>query len=180
MNPNLTFLTYPIGAGMAQGEQRWAEISELVNNTPQTILDMVASPQTASYIRGVAKAHQLTAEQSYTIAYAVLRVALGEKRLAELSSILSSELAIANDKANQIAQELEHDLFAPIAIELNRHADQRRQEVKKLENKATGNPRAAGATNVLDLKQQPQPPRPPAIPRPPQIPRRTLPPNPNF
>jgi len=96
MNPNLKFLDYPISSGMAHGPERWAEITEVVEGTPRPILDMLAAPRTASFIRGLIKTYKLPPERGQFIAYAVLRVALGEKALTELSSAMLLPVSIVH------------------------------------------------------------------------------------
>lgn len=146
---------YPIGAGMAQPPERWDEICELVNNTPKTIRTMLGSPHTAAFIRGLVKIHNLPLSQGLPIAYAVLQVALGEKTLAQLAGMLSSDLQIANDKAQTMAQDIERELFVPMMLEYNQFIQTKKMRLTR----STG-----GARNILDLKSQslprPTPPRP--------------------
>lgn len=132
---------------------------------PSILKSLLSSFHTGSYIRGLVKNYKLIEDNGPHIAFMILRVTVGDLPLAQLGTVLSSKLKLANDVSQKMAAELEHDLFAPVAIELNQYLENRKREIKKLENKATGNPRAAGATNILDLKNKPKPPVPPPIPR---------------
>lgn len=156
MPRSLSFETYPIGAGMAQPIERWDEICELVNLIPRSARNMISSPRTAAFIRGIAKTHNLQTEQGPSIAYAVLQVVLGEKTLAQLSSLLSSDLKIANDKAQAIASEIEKELFAPIMLEYNKFMQSRKAQPKQS---------LGGAMNVLNLKTTSKPSTSPGITR---------------
>lgn len=163
MDRMIGFKTYPIGAGMAQPAERWDQLSRLVDHTPQPLLDMVSSPQTAAFIRGVAKTYNLPAEQGITIAYAVLRVALGELKLPQLAQVVAKETGLAQTPATALAQEIEKELFVPVMTELSRVVQPpapRTPPASPPPNTAAG-----GARNVLDLKNKPNPPLPPAIPR---------------
>ncbi len=133
---------------------------------PPLVKEIIFSARSASYTEGLSKSHDIPEQKVMIVAFIILRIAIGEIYLSRLAATLSSELQIPNDKAQRIAQELEHDLFAPVAVELNQYLAGRKKETQQIENKVTGNPRAAGATNVLDLKQQPNRPTPPPIPRP--------------
>lgn len=143
----------------------------LAIGAPKNVADLLFSPKTGAYIQGVVKAYDLPEDVAPQIAFGVLRVSLGLIPLANFAATLSSELKVANDVAQKMAAELEHDLFAPVAGELNTYLETRKLETRKLENKATGDPRAAGASNVLDLKNKPQPPVPPPIPPRPSLPK---------
>jgi hypothetical protein len=142
-DPNFLTLTYPINSALDKSDERWAEICELVNIMPDPILDMVSSPRTAAFIRGLAKAHNLNFQQSPVIAYAVLQVAFGEKTLSQLAGLLSSSLKIANDKATIMASEIEKELFAPIMHTYNKFMQNRKSQPQQS---------LGGATNVLNLK----------------------------
>jgi len=147
---------YPIGAGMAQPPERWQEIFTLADTAPKSVRDMIGSPHTAAFLRGLVKVYNLTTTQALPIAYAVLRVAIGEKTLAQLASMLSTDLKIANDKAQQMAQEIERELFVPIMLDYNKFIQSNKlQPARPL----------GGAQNVINLKQFP---KPPFAPKPPQ------------
>lgn len=131
---------------------------------PKNTKKIITSTNTGSYIRGLVKTHKLQPEQAPQIAFAVLRVAVGEIALPKLATVLSSELKLANDKAQKIATEIEKDLFAPVALELNEYLAKQKQSQGAGQTKRAQD---AGASNVLNLKNTPKPPRPPQIPKPP-------------
>ena len=133
---------------------------------PANLKRMLTDPNTGSFVRGLTKTYQLPPEQAPQIAFAVLCVAVGEIQLAKLGTVLSSELQIANDKAQAMAAEIERDLFVPVSRELGQFLEQRR---KKAAGEAkTTQAQAGGAANVLNLKDAPQPPKPPHLPLPPR------------
>jgi hypothetical protein len=132
---------------------------------------MIGAPRTAAFLRGLAQAAGLPVERVPRIAWAVLQIAIAEKTLVQLPSMLSTSLGLANDKAQQMAGEIEKELFAPIMVEYSRFVQSRKNQP----NRSMG-----GATNVLNLKNQPasRPPTRPAsslprpqLPRPPQTPK---------
>lgn len=163
MNTEARWRTFPIGAGMAEGPERWAEITELVDQTPRSILDMLAAPRTASFIRGLIKAYKLPPEKGQFVAYAVLQVALGEKAVPALASMLAAGVQLPLDKAKRMAAEIEKDLFEPIGKELTKYLAGRRQIAPP--GKQEGSTETSVDTNnVLDLTQGKRPPMPPPMP----------------
>lgn len=128
---------------------------------PRNLRLLLFSPRTGAFIRGLTKVYNVPSEKAPTIALTVLKIAYGEKSLAQLASILSTELQLSNDKAQRIAQEIEKELFAPVMLELNQYLAQKK---KAPTSPITTQPQASGARNVLDLKSQSRPPLPPAIP----------------
>ncbi len=148
---------YPIGVGMAQSPERWEEICILFDKLPRGIRDVASSPRTAAFIRGLTKIYNLPLEQGPTIAYIVLQIMLGEKTLAQLPTLLSSDLKIANDKAQAIASEIEKELFGPIMLTYNQFMQTRKNQPKQS---------MGGATNVLNLKTSSRPVTPPLGTRP--------------
>jgi len=129
---------------------------------PSSLKQIIFSMRSAAYIDGLTKSYDLAESKGISIAFVMLRVLIGDIALAKLAATLSSELQIPNDKAQRMAQEIEHDLIGPVAGELNHYlAGQKQQQAASAATSA----RQAGATNVLDLKQQPKRPLPPPIPR---------------
>ena len=165
MNPSLSSLGYPIGAGMTRGEKRWEEISELMNEVPKAVRNMIASPYTASSIRGLVKTYMLPPEKRQVIAYAVLQVALGEKTIAQLSSILSTEIPLPNDKAQNMAKELEEDLLAPIMPEIAKYLKRKNSGINVAPKGTTSSNPPLGVNNVLNLKDQKRISAPPPMPK---------------
>lgn len=145
---------------------------EAALNTPQTISRMLSSPKTGAYIRGLIKTHDLPENTAPLVAFVVLRIAIGELRLNTIKETLVSELNTSPEQAQKIAVELERDLFAPIAQELNQSL------ALSSQSPATRSPHPSGARNVLDLKQQKKIPAPPPLPRPTNMPPLPRPPKP--
>lgn len=136
--------------------------------TPTALRKLLFTRRTGAYLTGMAKHHRLDPNQTPIIAFIVLRVGLGEIHMAQLSSALSSELKLPNDRAQAIARELEKDLFAPVAMDLSQ-AQQLKQDQQANESETRA--QQAGARNVLNLKRQTpaaatrRPPTPPQLPR---------------
>ena len=162
----LIFNSIPTNSIMILRAEERSRYIQSVSFLPRSLQNAAGDAKTGAYIQGVAKAHDLSQDSAPKIALIVLRVYLGEIPLAKLATSLSSNIVVPNDKSEKMAKELEHDLFAPVAIELNQFVATRKKEAEQVANKATGNPAAAGATNVLDLKNKPKPPTPPPVPRP--------------
>lgn len=168
MNSFDFYKSIPVGSLVLFPEKESAYLDYLVS-LPANLTDLVTSSKTGAYIRGLAKAYNLTDGTAPSISFIVLEVIIGELPLTHLAAAFSSRLSLPNDKSNQIASELEHDLFAPVAGELSRYLETRKQDRAA---SAAASASQAGASNVLNLKDKQQPPTPPPIPRP-------LPRNPN-
>ncbi len=145
-------------------EERLPYITKLVG-APENIQKFLTNPSTGAYIRGLAKTYNLSTDQTSRVAFIVLKIGIGEEPLAKLGPLLSSELQIPNDKAQQIAQEIERDLLEPVRDDIMNIARQQRQTQTGIAShgaeqikRQLGNPQ-----NILDLKNQPQPPQPPPI-----------------
>lgn len=179
MSPGDGFIFYPIGAALAQTAERWETLSRIMETMPRSIRDMLISPQTASFIRGMIKTHNLPHEAGYHLAYLVSRVAVGEVSLAQLQSVMATELKLPLEQAAPIAREIEKELFVPIMLEFNQYLAARKSGAPPRTSSAvtpapplrpaapTAPPptTGSGARNVLDLKSQPRPPVPPRIPK---------------
>lgn len=116
---------------------------------PTKIRSIIDSLQTGSFVRGLVKQFRLQGSQVSQIAFAVLRVAVGEIELAKLGAVLSSELKLPNDKAQAMAKEIESELFSPVMLELNQFLEKRKMKKENSEDKA----KQSGAQNIVNLKQ---------------------------
>lgn len=151
----------PFGSILTRPIDEQATLLEMVFSLPTNTRMMVTSPKTSAYVRGLARAHQLSINQAWQMAFDILIVTLGIKSLAQLPSLLSTDLQLSNEKAQALAKEIEQDLFTPIILELNNYLSRiKSQRAQKAEQIA----RQAGARNVLNLKSQTNIPQPPAIP----------------
>lgn len=159
----LIFQSVPVGALQSLPADERLEYLETIYSLPKSVLELISSPRTGAYVQGVAKTYNLPLEVSPQISLAILKIAVGKSPLAQLGALLSSELKIANDVAQKMAAELEHDLFAPVAVELSAYL-----EAKKRGRAASAAATAsqAGASNVLNLKDGEKRPTPPPLPRP--------------
>jgi len=155
----IVFTSVPINAVMAIPADRRHDyrVSALETNGP--IRQMIVSPRTGAYLRGLAKSHQLPEKTAVTIAFVVLQVAIGEVPIAKISGLLSSHLKLPNDQAQDLATELERDIFASLSLEIGKQAASKKQVD---ESSAQTDAKAAGARNVLNLKRNSTPPTPPS------------------
>ena len=156
------FETVPINASILLPEDKrhfyYAEFCVL----PKNLQSVAGNLRTGSYIKGLMKNYGLQEPMGKQIALSLLPVIFGEKTLAQLASLLSTNAKLPNDKAQKMATEIERDLFAPVMLELNQYATSRKNQV----GSNTASAQASGAHNILDLKNQTQrPPVPPPIPR---------------
>lgn len=152
LDPLFELESIPIASIVSRPESEDEWFLSAVNKLPSQLKALASSEKTGAYIRGILKSYDIEQQKIPQFSFIIMQIIIGTKKLSDLGGLLSAELRIANDKAQKMAAELEHDLFAPVAGELNDYLAKRNREMKKIENKATGNPRAAGATNVLDLK----------------------------
>lgn len=151
------FQSVPTGSLVIMpSELRLPLLMELVQ-TPPKVKNILVSPKTGAYVLGVVRTYDLPENSERTIAFVIFRIGIGQHKLAELGSLLSSELSLPNDKAQKIATEIERDLFAPIALEFNQYLAQKKQAKVGPPPEATKQ-----APNLIDLRQNNfKPPVPP-------------------
>jgi len=155
---------YPANIARMVPEPESSQLFDAIGKLPDQLRPLIAAPRTAAYIRGLAKNYSIPEDQIKYISYAILVVTVGEKTVANLPAILSTRLKIPNDKAQKMATEIERELFAPVALILNQYRTQR----KKIDpNSMSSRAQGGGASNILDLKNQNQPPTPNPPPIPP-------------
>ena len=163
------YKTVPIGSLVTVDDAVADSYYKRLPNLPASVTDIVLSWKTGAFIRGLTRTYDLPMTTAPAIALTVLRIAFGERKLAELPVLLSSATGIAQDKAGLLAKEIEKELFAPVMLDLNAFLS----SLKQRPAQSTG-----GATNVLNLKTAPKPisgmnrtaalPVPPTLPRPPR------------
>lgn len=179
MSLNL-FMSTPAGslAKVSEENKRNAYVQRMFT-LPKQVRDTATSVKVAAYLRGLTKSHNLPEDASITIAFIILQGLIGERMLAQMPMQLSSDLGIANDKAQRIAQEIERDIFAPISLQLNQFLATQRQQKNSVTGSITATPPAprqpnqnarfsrtpASPPNILNLKNNPRPPSPPPIPK---------------
>lgn len=144
---DMSFEATPFGSlGTISRDERRRYLTQL-GKLPTHIKDVVYNLGTASFLRGLTKQLKMPVDQAPQLAFAVLRVAVGEIELAKLGATLSSELKLPNDKAQAIAKEIEKELFTPVMMELNEWLERQK---KQQAGQKTSNP---GVSNVIDLKK---------------------------
>lgn len=136
----------PIGSLTARSLEERSQYASAVFRTPPHVQDLLFSMKTSSYLRGLVKSHRLPEEQAPHVAFAVLQICVGAKTFAQLPSLLSTELHVANDIAQRLATEIERDLFSPILLELNQFLAQKKSMGQHSSDQ--------GLSNVVDLKHQ--------------------------
>lgn len=157
------YKSIPLGSLVVFPENESKYLDRLVE-MPPGLADLLISPKTGAFLRGIVRNATIDLSKAPHLAYIVLKVGMGEVLLAKLAATISGLLQLPNDKAQKIATELEHDLFAPVAGELN---DYLAAQKKRQAASAAASASQAGAKNVLDLKDSgaQRRPVPPAIPR---------------
>ena len=130
------FDSVPIGSLTGLPAEKRLKYTESVFQLPGKVRVMLFAPNTGAFTRGLVKGYGLAEEKSAVAALAVLRVAIGEKAVAQLPSLLSTELKLPNDKAQAMAREIEQDLFGPVRKEL--------EEYWRRDNKGGASPFAGG------------------------------------
>src|SRR3989338_4077896 len=123
----------------------------LIFTMPEKIRSILFTAETASYIRGFLKAHDIPLNYTETLSISIICILTGEKTLAQLPAILSTELKLPNDKAQKMAAEIEKDVFGPVKKELDEFNKTRITTPRKVP--PTGE--TTGLRNVLNLKELP-------------------------
>jgi|GEM_PF-2283437 hypothetical protein len=149
----------PLGSILTRGQEEQEKLLEASFSVPKNIKTILTSAKTASFIHGLAKNFRLSEKVSPIIAFAILQITLAEKTIAQLPSMLSTELKLPNDQAQKMAKEIEEDLFAPVIQELEVFWTKQKEEEPA--QKATERANQGGAKNVLNLKEAQRPPTPP-------------------
>lgn len=177
----IVFQSTPLGSLQELPSEQRLPYLTLMENLPSHLKEIVSSGKTGAYLRGLAKSHQIQEQQIPILARIIFRTVVGDKTLAQLPALLSTELKIANDKAQKIAQEIERDLLAPVALELNQYLAQQKKKRGSMADKLAEQPKPAmrgphtapsrfprkpaAPPNILNLKDNKKPPAPPPIPR---------------
>lgn len=152
----------PLGSVLTRPPVEQDRLIERSFTLPRSVKNLFVSEKTGAYIIGLAKAYKLSTGYAPVIAFIVLRVGFGDKTLAQLPSLLSTELKLPNDKAQAMAREIEQDLFGPVRKELEEYWRKGAGKMSPLVPEAMVG--KAGARNVLNLKEQKRPPVPPPMP----------------
>lgn len=159
-------------------EEKRLHYIEAINASPKNVGDLLLSLNTGAYLRGLAKSFNVPEEKASVIAFAVVRVAVGELAFSQLAAALVTELSLPTDQAQSMAWEIEKDLFTPIKQELKEYWAKLKNPSINPQNPPqnpsppvppdkgdTGGFKPASPTppNLLNLKEQPRVPPPPPI-----------------
>lgn len=155
MPPKDIFRSIPIGSLLIVPEEQRGLYVTNVFRLPANTRTMLFSSATGAYIRGLANTFNIPLESAPLIAFLVLRVAIGEIAMDQLAQTLASELSIDPQTAQAMAQDIEKELFAPIALEWNQYLSQKQQGSAPT---APSAPQAPSIPNLLDLKNLPKQP----------------------
>ncbi len=173
-----SFHILPVGSIYAREESASLGYLDIIQNLSPEIKNMISSEETGSYIKGIARSYDVSEENQPNIAFAILEIAIGKKTIAQLPSILSTELQLPIDTAQKMATEIEHDVLAPIKTELSDQSSQ--QKGSSVPSRTTAQAASSGMKNVLNLKEiaakPPQTQLPPKQIQPSLPPRRPVPP----
>ncbi len=165
------FATIPAGSLVTVPEEIRTSYIRDFHELPKILAQFVTSLRVGAYIRGLIKSLDLADEGAEIVALAVFQITTGSLTLARLPAMLSTNLKISNDTAQRMSQEIEKELLAPVALELNQHLAQTKRSQPGIRSQLQNYPSRPSAqssnlpSNILDLKNQQRPPTPPPIPR---------------
>lgn len=146
----LSYKTIPVGSLLTIPEEQESFYLGAIKMLPQQLKTLVTSERTGSYIRGVAKILDVSLEKTPPIAFMVLRVVIGEITLAQLGTVLATELQLPTDMAQAMAKDIEKELFGPVMIELNQYLRSKQDGLAEAPMEPPE--RTVSGPNVLDLR----------------------------
>lgn len=147
-----------MGSLLTRPQEEEASYFQELRQLPAGVIDLVMSPKTGAYLRGLAKTYNVPVTAAPAISFEILQIGFGRQSLANLANNLMGAVKIPANAAQLMAKDIERDLFAPVLLELN-------QYVTQLKVKPYAPQPASGLRNVLDLKSQKS--VPPPLPMPP-------------
>ena len=115
----LSFKTVPANSILVLPDQERAGYLTNILKLPTSARDMLFSSNSGSYIRGLSRSNNISPELAPNISFAVLRVVLGKIEISSLTTTLVNEIHVETDIAQQIASEIDQDLFAPLQADLD-------------------------------------------------------------
>jgi len=148
--------TIPVGSLLTLPQQESDPYFNEIAAMPVKLKTLMTSVNTGAFTRGLAKSYGLPEDKSSIIALGVLRVAVGEKKLEDLSSLLAAEVPLPLNTARKMAAEIEKDLFEPVGDELEQYWQEKKETRVPL--------KTDNVSNVLDLKKEKKVPPPPPMP----------------
>lgn len=159
------FRSGPVGSlAIVSDESRLGYFNRIFALQPK-VRDMLYSGVTGAYLRGVARTYNVPSDQVPQLALLIVKIAVGEVRLAQLAAAVSVACNLATDKAQSVARDVERELFSPIMIDLG-------ESLRNVQQVPTSpKPRLASPPqNVINLKDRPPaPPKPIYPPAPPRL-----------
>jgi hypothetical protein len=155
----IEFESVPVGSLIRMPSERRIGYWEIILKLPKQAKEMLHSWNTGAYIRGLTKQHGLNTDKSQIIALIVVRVVIGELKVSNMAAALSADLPLPNDKAQVLASEIEKELLEPVRAELEEFWAQRHKQEPAAEAERRAG--EGGAKNVLNLKEEKNPPSPP-------------------
>lgn len=176
-----TFHLTPIGSMYAFPPERSIGYLDIIITLPKPIKNLISNATIPSYITGISKNNQISEELQPIIAFTILRIAIGKIKISEFTNTLTNELGVNIEIAQEIASEIDQDLFAPIQSDLDAFWAQQSapkpttpvatpiKQTGALSEQATRNNNRTpivnttptspstlrGAKNILDLKELP-------------------------
>ncbi|MDP3997214.1 MAG: hypothetical protein Q8P73_01805 [bacterium] len=166
MADDIKYMSIPIESLLSRDVVEEKKYINALNSVSGPLRSIIFSARTGAYLRGVGKTYSVSPALISSLSFIVLKICFGEITLSRLSVVLSSELKLSMDKAQKMALEIERDLFAPVMMELR--TVNTAKSVNTVNSAPANNKTVSGSMglrNVLDLKKQQSPPRPPAMPK---------------
>ena len=161
-----SLITTPFGslASIQDDDTRLGYINK-TQLVPPSLRGSLYDTKTGAFIRGLGKQYRLSEDATIKLAFLILRIALGEVRLSNLSQSLQKELSLPPDNCSDLAKDIERDIFSPFMIELNAYLAQQKSSNSQTQAPAPSMPTPSKTTNqpsnVLDLKKDWRGPTPP-------------------
>lgn len=153
----------PIGSLHRISDEERLPYIETILETPENVQRIIFSANTGAFFRGICKQFQLAPEIAEEIAFLFTLICIGKIEFHQFAVQLSSRLRISLNQANQISQEIEKEIIAPVSLELNQYLSKRKQQKNTLV-KTQSTTTLGAPSNLLNLKDNRKPPRPPSIP----------------
>lgn len=152
------YISIPLGSLVRYPEKEDYYLN-LFKKMPAAARRIVTSSTIGAFVRGLLISYKLPAESVSFISFLILQVVAGEIKSGQVAGQISSKLSLANDKAEAIAIEIERDLVGPIQTELEDFWAKRENEETARQAQTSAD--KGGAKNVLNLKTENAPPKPP-------------------
>lgn len=137
----------PVLSLIRQNEEVSEQIRPQLAQLPINIRTMLCDEKTAAYLRGLGRNYNLSPSKITQLGFIVLKVGIGKLPIPKLSGVVSAELQLSMVDAEKISQEIEHDLIAPIALELNDFLQKRSGT-----DSSSSDTASLGGSNTLNLK----------------------------